>query len=165
MYRRGWMRLPKLDYARPDRTPGDPDFNRPQYRREDWAFLWILLIIGSTGYVLEAARLVWLKDHADVWDKPVVVARRRPGRPGAGRTRSGGAWRRSAASRSVVVSWIDRAGSDRIDSLYQGQTYIYRGGFLDGARPARGSATVAHSGFAAAGGCRKDHPISIGNNC
>jgi Fe-S oxidoreductase/nitrate reductase gamma subunit len=68
MYRRGWMRLPKLDYARPDRVPGDPDFNRPQYRREDWAFLWILLIIGVTGYVLEAARLVWLEDRADVWD-------------------------------------------------------------------------------------------------
>ena len=68
MYRRGWMRLPKLDYARPDRVPGDPDFNRPQYRREDWAFLWLLLIIACTGYVLEAARLVWLQDRADVWD-------------------------------------------------------------------------------------------------
>ena len=68
MYRRGWMRLPKLDYARPDRAPGDPDFNRPQYRREDWAFLWILLIIAATGYVLEAARLVWLQDRAEVWD-------------------------------------------------------------------------------------------------
>lgn len=68
MYRRGWMRLPKLDYARPDRTPGDPDFDRPQYRREDWAFLWILVIIAGTGYVLEAARLVWLEARADVWD-------------------------------------------------------------------------------------------------
>ena len=68
MYRRGWMRLPKLDYARPDRVPGDADFNRPQYRREDWAFLWILLIIAGTGYVLEAARLVWLQGRADVWD-------------------------------------------------------------------------------------------------
>jgi Fe-S oxidoreductase/nitrate reductase gamma subunit len=68
MYRRGWMRLPKLDYARPDRGPGDRDFNRPQYRREDWAFLWILLIIACTGYLLEAARLVWLQGRADVWD-------------------------------------------------------------------------------------------------
>ena len=68
MYRRGWMKLPKLDYARPDRVPGDVDYNRPQYRREDWAFLWTLLIIGATGYVLEAARLVWLHDRADVWD-------------------------------------------------------------------------------------------------
>ena len=35
MYRRGWMKLPKLDYARPDRSPGDPDFLRPEYRREE----------------------------------------------------------------------------------------------------------------------------------
>ena len=68
MYRRGWMRLPKLDYARPDRVPGDPDFDRPQYRREDWAFLWLLLIIAGTGFVLEAARLIWLQDRVDVWD-------------------------------------------------------------------------------------------------
>jgi Fe-S oxidoreductase len=68
MVRRGWMKLPKLDYARPDRSPGDPDFDRPQYRREDWAFLWILVIIGCTGYVLEAARLVWLEGRPDVWD-------------------------------------------------------------------------------------------------
>lgn len=68
MIRRGWMKLPKLDYARPDRAPGDVDFDRPQYRREDWAFLWILVIIGVTGYVLEAARLVWLQGRPDVWD-------------------------------------------------------------------------------------------------
>ena len=68
MYRRGWMKLPKLDYARPDRAPGDPDFDRPQYRREDWAFLWTLVVIGFTGYLLEAARLVWLEARPDVWD-------------------------------------------------------------------------------------------------
>jgi Fe-S oxidoreductase len=68
MYRRGWLKLPKLDYARPDRAPGDPDYDRPQYRREDWAFLWVLLIIGCTGYLLEAARLVWLQARSDVWD-------------------------------------------------------------------------------------------------
>jgi Fe-S oxidoreductase len=68
MYRRGWLRLPKLDYTRPDRSPSDPDFDRPQYRREDWAFLWILVIIGCTGYFLEAARLVWLDGRPEVWD-------------------------------------------------------------------------------------------------
>ncbi len=68
MYRRGWLKPPKLDYARPDRAPGDPDFDRPHYRREDWAFLWVLLIIGFTGYLLEAARLVWLQERPDVWD-------------------------------------------------------------------------------------------------
>ncbi len=68
MYRRGWLKPPKLDYARPDRSAGDADFERPQYRREDWAFLWTLVVIGVTGYLLEAARLVWLEARPDVWD-------------------------------------------------------------------------------------------------
>ena len=45
MVRRGWIRPPKLDYARPDRSPGDPDYDRSFYRREDWAFLWTLIAI------------------------------------------------------------------------------------------------------------------------
>src|SRR5580700_217807 len=68
MYRRGWLRPPKLDYARPDRSPADPDYDRSNYRREDWAFLWTLLLIAVTGYLLEAARLVWLEARPDVWD-------------------------------------------------------------------------------------------------
>jgi Fe-S oxidoreductase len=68
MYRRGWLKPPKLDYARPDRQRGDPDYDRSGYRREDWAFLWTLLVIVATGYVLEAARLVWLEARPDVWD-------------------------------------------------------------------------------------------------
>jgi Fe-S oxidoreductase len=68
MYRRGWLRPPKLDYGRPDRQPGDPDYDRSAYRREDWAFLWTLVLIAATGYFLEAARLVWLADRPDVWD-------------------------------------------------------------------------------------------------
>jgi Fe-S oxidoreductase/nitrate reductase gamma subunit len=68
MYRRGWLKPPKLDYARPDRSAGDADFERPQYRREDWAFLWTLVVIGVTGYLLEAARLVWLEARPEVWD-------------------------------------------------------------------------------------------------
>ena len=67
MYRRGWLKPPKLDYARPDRQPGDPDYDRSGYRREDWAFLWTLLTIVLTGYLLEAARLVWLAARPDVW--------------------------------------------------------------------------------------------------
>jgi Fe-S oxidoreductase len=67
MYRRGWLKLPKLDYTRPDRQPGDPDYDRTHYRREDWAFLWTLILIVLTGYVLEAVRLVWLADQPDVW--------------------------------------------------------------------------------------------------
>ena len=68
MYRRKWLALPKLDYKRPDRSPGDPDYERSFYRREDWAFLWTLIIIAITGYILEAARLVWLADDPTVWD-------------------------------------------------------------------------------------------------
>lgn len=68
MYRRKWLKLPKLDYARVDRSPGDPDFDRSEYRREDWAFLWSFILIGITGFILEAARLVWLSDRPSVWD-------------------------------------------------------------------------------------------------
>ena len=68
MVRRGWIKPPKLDYARPDRQPTDPDYDRSNYRREDWAFLWTLIVIAVTGFALEAARLVWLQSRPDVWD-------------------------------------------------------------------------------------------------
>ncbi|MFA6040435.1 MAG: (Fe-S)-binding protein, partial [Methylophilus sp.] len=68
MYRRKWLNLPKLDYKRVDRKEGDPDFDRSQYRREDWAFLWSFILIGITGFILEATRLVWLSDRPEVWD-------------------------------------------------------------------------------------------------
>ena len=68
MYRRKWLRLPKLDYKRVDRKPGDADFDRSEYRREDWAFLWSFILIGLTGFILEAARLVWLSGRPSVWD-------------------------------------------------------------------------------------------------
>lgn len=68
MVRRGWVRPPKLDYRRPDREPGEPDADRSFYRIEDWAFLWLLIIIGITGFVLEGARLHWLSADPTVWD-------------------------------------------------------------------------------------------------
>jgi hypothetical protein len=52
MYRRKWLNLPKLDYKRVDRQEGDADFDRSQYRREDWAFLWSFILIGITGFIL-----------------------------------------------------------------------------------------------------------------
>jgi Fe-S oxidoreductase len=82
MYRRGWLRPPKLNYARPDRTPADPDYDRSGYRREDWAFLWTLLLIVVTGYVLSALRLIWLQDRPEVWNlrwwSPVAAALAQP---------------------------------------------------------------------------------------
>lgn len=68
MYRRGWLRPPKLDYTRPDRTPEDADFSRERYRIEDWAFLWTLLLIGVTGFLLSGARMVWLQSEPAVWE-------------------------------------------------------------------------------------------------
>lgn len=68
MWRRGWLKPPKLDYARPDRTPQDADFSRERYRIEDWAFLWTLLLIGITGFLLSGARMVWLQNDPAVWD-------------------------------------------------------------------------------------------------
>ena len=68
MIRRGWIKPPKLNYARPDRQPGDADYDRSGYRIEDWAFLWTMIIIGITGFVLSALRLVWLADRPSVFD-------------------------------------------------------------------------------------------------
>jgi len=68
MYRRKWLALPKLDYRRPDRDPPDPDYARDWYRLEDWLFLWALVLLGITGFLLEAARLVWLQNDPTVWD-------------------------------------------------------------------------------------------------
>lgn len=68
MYRRKWLALPKLDYRRPDRVPSDPDYGRDWYRMEDWLFLWALVLLGITGFMLEAARLVWLQADPTVWD-------------------------------------------------------------------------------------------------
>mgnify|MGYP002725501827 CR=1 FL=1 len=68
MFRRKWFRLPKLDYTRPDRNPGDSDYNRAAYCREDWLLLWVLVLIGVSGFALEADRIIWLQLDPTVWD-------------------------------------------------------------------------------------------------
>ncbi|MEZ5076946.1 MAG: heterodisulfide reductase-related iron-sulfur binding cluster [Solirubrobacterales bacterium] len=57
MIRRASSRSVRLDYARPDRAPQEPQFDRRIYRRGDWAFLTLLLLIALTGFVLEGVRI------------------------------------------------------------------------------------------------------------
>ncbi|UGS34208.1 heterodisulfide reductase-related iron-sulfur binding cluster [Capillimicrobium parvum] len=57
MVRRAFIRPRKLDYTRPDRAPGDPQYDRRAYRIGDWVFVILLLIIALTGYLLEGVRL------------------------------------------------------------------------------------------------------------
>lgn len=61
MIRRAVLRPRKLDYARPDRAPGEPQYDRRRYRVGDWAFVIILLVITLTGFLLEGVRIAM--DH------------------------------------------------------------------------------------------------------
>ena len=57
MVRRAVIRPRKLNYARPDRGPGDRQYDRHVYEVGDWAFVLILLVIALTGFVLEGVRI------------------------------------------------------------------------------------------------------------
>ncbi|HTU86486.1 MAG TPA: (Fe-S)-binding protein [Solirubrobacteraceae bacterium] len=57
MVRRAVIRPRKLDYARPDRAPGDPQFDRRVYEVGDWVFVGTLLVIALTGFLLEGVRI------------------------------------------------------------------------------------------------------------
>jgi Fe-S oxidoreductase/nitrate reductase gamma subunit len=57
MIRRAFVRPAKLDYARPDRAPGDPQYDRRVYEIGDWVFVGTLLVIALTGFVLEGVRI------------------------------------------------------------------------------------------------------------
>ncbi len=57
MIRRAVVRPAKLDYARPDRAPGEPQYDRRVYEVGDWVFVITLLVIAFTGFVLEGVRI------------------------------------------------------------------------------------------------------------
>jgi Fe-S oxidoreductase/nitrate reductase gamma subunit len=57
MIRRGFVRPAKLNYARPDRAPGDPQYDRRVYEIGDWVFVGTLLVIALTGFLLEGVRI------------------------------------------------------------------------------------------------------------
>src|SRR5579884_2568552 len=57
MVRRGILRPRKLAYARPERAPGDAQYDRRVYEIGDWVFVGTLLVIALTGFVLEGVRI------------------------------------------------------------------------------------------------------------
>ena len=57
MIRRAFLQPAKLDYARPDRAPGDPQYDRRRYEVGDWVFVGTLLVIALTGFLLEGVRI------------------------------------------------------------------------------------------------------------
>ena len=57
MIRRAIVRPRKLEYARPDRAAGDPQYDRRVYEIGDWVFLGTLLVIALTGFLLEGVRI------------------------------------------------------------------------------------------------------------
>ncbi|MCW2984595.1 MAG: glpC [Conexibacter sp.] len=57
MFRRAVIRPRKLDYARPDRAPDEPQQDRRGYRWGDWLLVGGLLYLLLTGYALEGTRI------------------------------------------------------------------------------------------------------------
>lgn len=63
---RRWRFKPaQLDYSRPDRKP--TEYDRTGYLRDDQLFLWGLLWIGVTGFVLEGLRISADRPPFEVW--------------------------------------------------------------------------------------------------
>jgi Fe-S oxidoreductase/nitrate reductase gamma subunit len=55
IFRRGGMKLPQLDYSRPDLEQSK--YSRKGYSTDDKIFLWLLLIIAATGFAIEGVRI------------------------------------------------------------------------------------------------------------
>ena len=65
MIRRFSFRLPQLDYTRVDREEGT--YRRAWYLQDDRVLLWLLLLIGLTGFGLEAQRIALDRPPFEVW--------------------------------------------------------------------------------------------------
>jgi Fe-S oxidoreductase/nitrate reductase gamma subunit len=55
----------RLDYARVDQRPVSA--KRSRYAMDDWVFLWALLYLGATGFLLEAFRIAVDRPSFEVW--------------------------------------------------------------------------------------------------
>jgi len=65
MLRRGFFRLPQLDYRRADAQGGN--YERSGYRWDDRVFLGLLLSIALTGFLLEGFRIAADSPAFEVW--------------------------------------------------------------------------------------------------
>lgn len=63
--KRGISRPRRLDYTRPDRSPGD--YDRRPFVVGDWMFLSSLLFLSVTGFLLEGLSLVQSSQSFGVW--------------------------------------------------------------------------------------------------
>ena len=63
--KRGVLRPFRLDYRRPDRSPGE--YDRRPYVVGDWLFLAILFFLALTGFLLEAFRIAENDPDFEVW--------------------------------------------------------------------------------------------------
>src|SRR5579859_150428 len=55
LWRRTIARPAQLDYARPDKAPAT--YNRSTYTTGDLVFIWLLILVSVTGFLLEAVRI------------------------------------------------------------------------------------------------------------
>ena len=62
---RGVQRPFRLDYRRPDRTPGE--YDRTPYVVGDWVFSGTLFFLALTGFLLEAVRIAERNPSFEVW--------------------------------------------------------------------------------------------------
>ncbi|MCB2094105.1 MAG: 4Fe-4S dicluster domain-containing protein [Rhodobacteraceae bacterium] len=73
MWRRAYFRLPKLDYLRAYRGEGELREPARKWRREDWLFMSVLLVIELSGFTQEAVRLLMDRPEWAIWS-PVGLA-------------------------------------------------------------------------------------------
>lgn len=69
--RRARSKSIRLSYARVDGRPSSR--LRDRYRMDDWVFVWSLVVIGATGFLLEALRIALDPPPFEVWS-PVGYA-------------------------------------------------------------------------------------------
>ncbi len=69
MLRRSGTGQPQLDYTRVDLK--EDQYDRSGYKRDDRIFLWLLLLIGLSGFFIEGFRIAVDRPEFEAWASPV----------------------------------------------------------------------------------------------